>query len=420
MKSFVLHGNFIWSASRETLSLRPNAWAVCADGKCAGVFDVLPEAYKAYPMRELGDALVIPGYTDLHLHASQVRNMGLGMDLELIDWLNQLTFPEEARFSDPAFAEEVYGRFAAALARGFTTRAAVFATIHPTATLTLMEKLEKTGLRTLVGKVNMDRNCPDALRENGAEGSLAETERWLSSAAGRFQNTAPILTPRFVPSCTPRLMEGLAGLAEAYGLPVQSHLDENPSEIAWVRQLHPEYGDYASVYDSCGLLGPDTLMAHCIYLTDGEAALLRERGTYIVHCPTSNTNVRSGLCPVRRYLELGLKMGLGSDVSGGHTLDMAEVVRAALGVSKLLWRAAGEKLPHLRAQEAFWLATAGGASFFGKAGAFEPGYDFDAVAVDDSAWRAPEDDLQKRFEKMIYCSSGRDVKAKYVAGRKIF
>ena len=420
MKSFVLHGNFIWSASRETLQLRPGAWAVCEDGKCAGVFDALPERYENLPMRELGDALVIPGYTDLHLHASQFRNIGLGMDLELIDWLNQLTFPEEARFSDGAFAAAVYGRVAAELERGFTTRAVIFATMHADATLTLMEAMEKTGLRSFVGKVNMDRNSPDTLREDGAEGSLAETERWLAAAADRFENTSPILTPRFVPSCTKRLMEGLAGLAEAYGLPVQSHLDENPDEVAWVRRLHPEYTDYASVYDGCGLLGPDTLMAHCVYLTDKEAALLRERGTTIVHCPTSNTNVRSGLCPVRRYLGMGLKMGLGSDISGGHTLDMAEVVRSALGTSKLLWRTSCEKWAHLRAQEAFWLATVGGASFFGKAGVFEPGYDFDAVAVDDSAWRTPDDDLPARFEKMIYCSSGRDVKAKYVAGRKIF
>lgn len=420
MKPFVLHGDFIWSESAQTLCLRPDAYAVCDEGgKCAGVFDALPPQFAALPVKDYAGRLIVPGYNDLHLHAGQYRNVGLGMDLQLLEWLDTLTFPEEARFAGPDFAEMVYSRFVERLRRGFTTHAAIFSTVHVPATLLLMEKLEKTGLRTLVGKVNMNRNCPDYLSEGSAENSLEATEQWLEAVAGRFKNTAPILTPRFVPSCTAELMEGLGAIAAAYGVPVQSHLDENHDEIEWVRRLHPEYPSYAAVYDGMGLLGPDTLMAHCIYMTDEETQLMKDRGAWVVHCPTSNINVRSGIAPIRRYMNEGLNIGLGSDISGGHTLDMAAVLRRTIESSKILRQFEGIE-PHLSAPEAFYLASRGGGAYFGRVGAFEPGYDFDAVVVDDAVERDGDDTLTARFEKMIYRAKGRDVKAKYVAGRKVY
>lgn len=419
MTPFALHGDLIWSETPQKLCLRPDSYAVCDEnGKCAGVFDRLPSRYAGLRVDDHAGRLVIPGYSDLHLHASQYRNLGLGMDLELIPWLDTLTFPEEARFASLEYADGVYGRFAGELRRGFTTHAAVFATVHVPATLRLMEKLEETGLRTLVGKVNMDRNGPDYLCEAGAAASLEAAERWLE-AAGRFENTAPILTPRFVPSCTGALLKGLGALAERCGLGVQSHLDENPDEIRWVRRLHPKYPDYASVYDGAGLLGPRTLMAHCIYMNEAEQALMKRRGAWVVHCPTSNINVRSGVAPIRRYMEAGLNIGLGSDISGGHTMDMAAVVRRVLESAKLLWRLEGIG-PHLTAAEAFYLASRGGGAYFGRVGAFESGFDFDAVAVDDRAARDEGDDMPKRFEKLIYCAGSRDVRAKYVAGRQVY
>ena len=243
---------------------------------------------------------------------------------------------------------------------------------------------------------------------------------WLEETAGRYENTAPILTPRFVPSCTPELMAGLGRLREKWHVPVQSHLDETPEEVAWVRELCPDSPSYAAVYDEAGLLGPDAVMAHCIYLTDPELALMKARGAFIAHCPASNMNVRSGIAPIRRYLDAGLNIGLGTDISGGHTLDMGQAVRDALSVSRLLWRLGEGEYAHLTAREAFYLATAGGGAFFGKVGRFEPGYEFDAVAVDDSPWRWGLQDLDMRFQKMIYLARSRDVKAKYAAGRKLF
>ena len=420
MTPFALRGCLIWSSAPNTVELRPGAYAVCgADGRCAGVFDALPAAFAGIPVRDLGDTLIVPGYSDLHTHAAQYRHRGLGMDLTLIDWLERLTYPEEARFADAAFARDVYGRFAAELRAGFTTRACIFASVHREGTEILMEALEETGLRTLVGKVNMDRNAPETLRERDAAFVREDTARWITET-GRFSNTRPILTPRFVPSCTPEAMEVLAELRRTYRLPVQSHLDETPEEIAWVRELCPEAESYASVYDAAGMLGPDCVMAHGIYLTDGEMELLRRTGAFLAHCPASNMNVRSGIAPIRKYLDAGLRVGLGSDISGGHTLDLAQAVRDALSVSRLLWRLSPEHPTHLSAAEAFWLATAGGGAFFGKVGKFEPGFAFDAVAVDDGAWAEPGDDPDVRFQKMIYNAGSRNVVAKYVAGERLF
>ena len=421
MMPFALRGNIIWAPARGELALRPRAYAVCDEnGLCAGVFDALPEAYASLPVRDLGEALVVPGYSDLHTHAAQYRHMGLGMDYTLIEWLDELTYPEEARFADPAHAADVYGRFAAELAAGFTTRACIFASAHREGTEILMDLLDRTGLKTLVGRVSMDRSAPDYIRERDAVWALAETERWLDETTNRFENTKPILTPRFVPSCTPELLTGLGRLCGERQLPVQSHLDETPEEVAWVRELCPDSESYAAIYDEYGLLGPDTVMAHCIYLTEPEIALMKERGAFIAHCPASNYNVRSGIAPVRKYLDAGLHIGLGTDISGGHTLDMAQAVRDALTVSRLLWRLGGGELAHLSAAEAFWLATAGGGAFFGKVGKFEPGYAFDAAAVDDGRWSGAGDSLDVRFRRFIYSARSENVIAKYVAGRRLF
>lgn len=421
MKAFALKGNVIWADGPAELRLCSGAYVVCGEsGRCAGVFDALPARFAALPVRDLGEALIVPGYSDLHTHAAQYRHMGLGMDHTLIDWLSELTYPEEARFSDAAFARRVYGRFADELRAGFTTRAAIFASAHREGTEILMELLDATGLRTRVGRVNMDRNAPDYLRERDAAYALEETERWLSETVGRFQNTEPILTPRFVPSCTPALLSGLGRLREKWHVPVQSHLDETPEEVAWVKELCPDSESYAHVYDAAGLLGPDTVMAHCLYMTGAETELMAARGAFIAHCPASNYNVRSGIAPARRYLDRGMNLGLGTDISGGHTLDMAQAVRDALAVSRLLWRLGPEKAPHLRAAEAFYLATAGGGAYFGQVGKFREGYEFDAVAVDDSGWCCEDDDLERRFAKFVYCARSANVIAKYVAGRRLF
>jgi guanine deaminase len=183
-----------------------------------------------------------------------------------------------------------------------------------------MKKLEQTGIVSMVGKVGMDRNCPDILRQESAKAAYTSTKAWIERTNGSFKNTTPIITPRFIPTCSDELMRNLKKLQEEYSLPVQSHLSENIGEISWVKELCPNCESYAHAYDQFGLFGGDgvpTIMAHCVWSEGIEEELIKQRGVYVAHCPQSNTNIASGIAPIRRFLSNSINIGLGSDVAGG-------------------------------------------------------------------------------------------------------
>lgn len=424
LSTFALKGNICFSLDKNKLSVQEQSYLVCQNGVCAGVFKELPESFHGIPVRDSGDALIIPGLSDIHLHAPQYSFRGMGMDLELLDWLNTITFPEEAKYADLDYARKAYSIFAEDLKKSPTTRACIFGTLHVEATELLMDLLEETGLKTLVGKVNMDRNGPAVLQEKSAEESAASTVRWLSDTVGKYQNTRPILTPRFTPSCSDELMKKLAEIQKEYHLPVQSHLSENMGEISWVQELCPETSFYGEAYDQFGLFGGEgcpAVMAHCVHSPQAEIELMKKRGVYIAHCPQSNTNLSSGIAPIREYLDKGLHVGLGTDIAGGHSLSMLRAIADAVQVSKLRWRLVDDRLKALTFEEAFYLATMGGGEFFGKVGSFQKDYAFDAVILDDSFYRHPQPlSVRDRLERLIYLSDDRCIKGKYVSGRELF
>ena len=423
MNSFILKGDICYSTDRNTLITRENSYLVCENGLCAGVFDAIPASCRHLPLVDHSGMLVMPGMTDLHIHAPQYAYRGLGMDKELLDWLNCYAFPEESKYADLAYAEKAYTIFAAALRNSATTRAVVFGTLHREATELLMDKLEATGIVSCVGKVNMDRNAPDNLREDSAQASLDDTERFLKETQNKYHHTAPIITPRFVPSCTDELMQGLGELSERYGVRVQSHLSENRSEIEWVKELCPRSEYYGAAYDRFGLFGkPEkAVMAHCVWSSDEEIALMKQNGVFIAHCPASNMNVASGIAPVRRYLEEGLNIGLGSDVAGGHSESLFTAMVDALQVSRLYWRLVDDTQQPLSVAEAIYMATKGGGAFFGKVGSFEEGYECDAIVIDDSVLPHPQPlSLTERIERAIWLSGDiKALKAKYCRGKEI-
>ena len=286
-----------------------------------------------------------------------------------------------------------------------------------------MKQLDAAGLKTYVGKVNMDQNCTDTLREKDAEASLDRTAAWLRETAEKYPNTRPILTPRFAPTCSGPLLEGLGKLQKKYGLPVQSHLSENLSEIAWVQELFPWSSCYGNVYEHYGLFGKEakTVMAHCVHSSDREVELMKRNGVYVAHCPQSNINLSSGIAPIRRYLEEGIPTGLGTDMAGGANMSMFRCMADAIGVSKLYWRLADQSRKPLTMEEAFFLATKGGGSFFGKAGSFEEGYEVDALVLDDSGIRTTKElNTKERLERYIYLAEeGGQIVGKYVAGKEL-
>ena len=237
-----------------------------------------------------------------------------------------------------------------------------------------------------MGKLNMDRNAPDDLCELSADRAAEDSEAWIQAMQERFSRIKPIITPRFVPSCSDALMARLQTLMDKYGVPVQSHLSETHDEIAWVKRLSPGIKHYAEAYDRYGMLD-NAVMAHVVYPEDAEIELLRKRGTMVAHCPSSNANLRSGIAPVRRLLSAGVKMGLGSDVAGGESIDMLRIVTNTVQFSKLYWRMVEPSEPALTFPEVFYMATKGGGSFFGKCGSFEEGYMLDALVLDDTKLR---------------------------------
>lgn len=424
-RNFVLKGNIGFSREDKTLCCMPDSYVVCAEGICMGVFTDLPEKYRSFPLIDCGDDLVIPGMTDLHLHAPQYTFRGMGMDLELLDWLQIHTFPEEAKYQDLEYAKNAYRMFVEDLTQSFTTRACIFATLHKEATMELMNQLEESGLITCVGKVNMDRNGGEGLCEEHAAESLEETKQWLSLVSEKhYQRTMAILTPRFIPCCSDELMEGLSELQKKHGLRVQSHLSENPSEVAWVKELVPEGGSYAGAYDLFHMLGTKeypAVMAHCVYCSDEEMDLMKRRGVYVAHCPESNLNLSSGIAPVRKYLERGIDVGIGTDVAGGTGLSMAKAMSLAIQCSKMYWRLVDEEVKPLTFAEVFYLATLGGGSYFGKTGSFLEGYAFDALVVSDEGLKSMRSlAVEERLERMIYEEKGCRIVRKFVDGKECF
>ncbi len=422
MKEFVIKGNICYSKSSNELCITRNGYAVCENGLCAGVYNELPEHYKNFPLYDYTDQIIIPGFTDLHVNAPQYPFRGLGMDLELIEWLDVHAFTEEAKYNNIEYADKAYSIFTEDLLKSATTRACIFATIHAPATILLMEKLEASGIKAFVGKTNMDRNSPVYLCEENAAQTFCNTEKWIIDS-GKFKNVKPILTPRFIPACSDGLMEKLSVLQKKYSLPVQSHLSENLGEIEWVKELCPGTRFYGEAYDKYGMFGNNckTIMAHCIHSGEEEIALMKKQNVFVAHCPESNTNLSSGIAPVRTYLELGIKTGLGSDIAAGSTLSIFKAMAMAIQCSKLRWRLIDQSLAPLNFEEAFYIASKGGGEFFGNAGSFEKGYEFDAVVIDDMSLKHPQElDVKERLERLVYLAEDRNITAKFVNGKKLF
>ncbi len=395
------------------------------------------------PLEDLRPQCLLPGLMDLHLHLPQYDAVALD-GLELLPWLETHIFPAEARFTNPEVARASAKRCFQALARRGTTTAVIYGTVHETATDIAFQEAERSGLRIVMGKVLMDRNAPGGLLEDTADALRASErlcERWNGRDGGRL---AYAFTPRFAPSCTPDLLRGAARLAERHGAYLQTHLSENLRELAWVQALFPEAAHYTDVYHRMGLLGPRTLLAHGIHLSPEERAILKASGSHLVHCPRSNAFLASGIMPLRRWLNEGLSVGLGTDIGAGPSLSMWAEAAFACMASKLRWAehrnlAAHlpaelriqvepflnqEDEPPLRPTEAFHLATLGGARALGwmdRIGSLEVGCEADLVlvdprTVDPAPDRGPEP-AEHVLSRLFYRERPELVKRTYVRGR---
>ena len=295
----------------------------------------------------------------------------------------------------------------------------MFSSLHTDATLILMEELERAGVTGYVGKVNMDRNGGAHLQETTEE-SKRETLRWLDECA-RFRYVKPILTPRFTPSCTDELMAWLGSLANERGLYVQSHLSENRSEIAWVKELHPDCAQYWETYAKYGLWKDHTVMAHCVHSDARECAAMRKHGVVVAHCAGSNINLCSGVSPVREMLQQGIWVTLGSDIAGGALLPMYKVVTMSIRASKIKRIETDWSEDFLTVPEAYYLGSTSGHRYFGAQGGFAAGDKLHAIVVDDSDFIEPTRPLsvRERFERAIYMMHRHNIVSVWSEGRRV-
>ncbi|MGM0640880.1 MAG: amidohydrolase family protein [Thermotogota bacterium] len=409
----IIKGNFVFSENKNSLKIKESNYLVIKDNLIVGFKNNLDNIKEPYDLYDYGRKMIIPSFYDMHLHASQFNMKGLGMDKELIDWLNDYTFKEEKTFSDEKHAKNVYDQFCKELIKQGTFNIVVYSTIHKETTDILFKKLEEYGINAYIGKVNMDRNCPDFLKED-TDKSIKETEELIQKFKDN-KKVKPIITPRFAPTSTPKLLEGLGHLAVKYNIPVQSHLSENPGEVEWVKNLYPEAQNYSQVYYNNNLFGQTkTLMAHCIYVSEEGKKLMKDNRVVAVHCPSSNLNLSSGIMKVREFLDYGIDIYLGSDIGAGDTLSMREIIKLTIQMSKIVFRNNAHK--PLDIEEAFYLATKAPAEFFGNKQSFEKGKPFNALVIDDEYYDL---NLKERLSKFIYNGDDRNIYARYLDSKLI-
>ncbi|KAH3661959.1 hypothetical protein OGAPHI_006138 [Ogataea philodendri] len=385
----------------------------------------------------------VPGFIDTHIHAPQFPNNGIFGDSTLMDWLEKYTFPLESSFKDVSLATEIYNKVVDRTLSNGTTAAAYYATIHAEATNLLADVALTRGQRALIGKVCMNQNSPDHYIETFEESKQSQLEviRHVEARDPTGTLVSPVLTPRFAPSCTENLMEWLGELRKSRNYHCQTHLSENKREIEVAHELFPDYDSYTDIYHKSGLLGPKTILAHCIHLSDHEKDLLAQTGSGVSHCPTSNSSITSGEARIRWLLNSNVKVSLGTDCSGGFTPSVLQVAKHALLVSNHLVMKSENDFEKLSTSDVLYLATVGGAEVLNmdvKLGKFQVGYKFDTQLiqldcdnspVDTFAFQNPRwgqvdrkesiDKFQDLIDKWIFNGDDRNVRQVFVNGRSV-
>ncbi|OTA99901.1 hypothetical protein M426DRAFT_76079 [Hypoxylon sp. CI-4A] len=377
---------------------------------------------------------LIPGFVDTHNHAPQWAQRGLGQSMHILDWLSEVTFPNEARFADASYARRIYESCVDGFLQQGVTTASYYGSLHAEATNILADVCLAKGQRALVGKCNMDRNAPSYYRDASAEASLEDTEKCIAhirSIDPAAKLVKHVLTPRFAVSCTGELLAGLGALAAANpDLPIQTHFNEAEQEMAFTRELFPEFsGSEADLYAHYGLLNDRSVLAHCCHMNEYEIDAIQRLGCGVAHCPVSNMTVGGGFmaAPVREFLRRGVKVGLGTDSGGGFSSSILDAMRQALVASNAREVISQGKDKGLDIAELFYLATLGGAKVCGlegRIGNFEVGKEFDALVIDASALGVmtileDRDSLKTVFDKFIMTGDDRNIKEVYVGGRLV-
>lgn len=418
MSDFVCHGDILYAQDAEKLEVFEDSYLVVCDGKVEGIYRKLPEKFAGAELKDYKRGLIIPAFSDLHIHGAQFVQRGIGMDKLLFDWLNDYTFPQEAKFADMNYAKTVYDALVKDMVRNGTFHSSIFTTIHYDACDYLFRSMEEKGLYGYVGKVNMDMNSPEFLCETTEE-SLRETERFLAEHQGT-KTVKPILTPRFAPTCSEKLMKGLGALAKKYQCGVQTHLVESLAEVKWTLELFPDYSSDAEIYERNGMLeyGP-SIFAHFIFPSQADIDIVRRAGSMMVHCPDATTSVTAGIMPVKALHEKDIPICMGTDVGACQSTAVYRQVARAVQLSKLKEFFEPEDNGRISFAQAFYMATKAGGRCFDKVGSLEKGYRFNALVIDGLEDEVLKLTPQERAERFCYAGDDRNIVARFLDGKEI-
>lgn len=431
--STIFLGPAVHSEEKQKISCFPKAAIAVENGNIVAVDEsgdinkLIGIDKKNFTIKELkAGQFLCPGFLDIHVHAPQYPNIGLGLDKLLLEWLTSYTFPLESKFKDIDFAEKIYQyTVKTSLSCGSTT-ACYYGTIHTNSCIKLAEIVSKMGQRALVGKVNMNQNSVPTYIETTEE-SIEETKKFIEGVK-KIQDplVEAAITPRFAIACDFELLKGLGTLASEHDLYIQTHICESKSEIQFTEELFPNFKNYGEIYKEAGLLTKKTILGHGVLLSPDEKKMLSSAGTSIAHCANSNTALQSGLCPVRDLWAAGIKVGLGTDVSGGCNMSILDAMRSALNTSIHLSYSRPDYKP-LTYHEAFYLGTIGGAEALSRGdilGNFKVGKCFDALVIDmgintSPGGVLPSHNIEDLIQKLIYCGDDRNIVEVYVNGNLV-
>jgi len=363
--------------------------------------------------------LIMPGFIDAHLHMPQTQVIA-SYGAQLMDWLERYTFVEEQRLAQQGHPEKLATFLLDELLANGTTTAVIYCSVHPQSAQALFAESERRNTRMIAGKVMMDRNAPEALTDT-AQSSYADSKALIERWHGRGRQLYAI-TPRFVVTSTPEQMEAAGRLAAEHpDCHVQTHINENRAEIALANELYPEPGDYAGIYQHYGLLGPRSLLGHCIHMTDREWRRFAETGSVAVFCPTSNLFLGSGLFDWARARAEGVPVAVATDIGGGTSYSMLRTMSEAYKVLQLQ----GQSLSAFAALHAITLGNARALKLDHLIGSLEPGHEADIVVLDAGAQRAMAHrletarDLAEELFVLVTLGDERNVVATYVMGERV-
>ncbi|KAJ2988842.1 hypothetical protein NUW58_g3769 [Xylaria curta] len=378
---------------------------------------------------------LVPGFVDTHNHAPQWAQRGLGQSMHILDWLDNVTFPNEARFLDPEYARRIYANCVDGFLQQGITTASYYGSMHAEATNILADLCLEKGQRAFVGKCNMNRNAPDYYRDATVDSSLRDTRDCIThirSIDPEGKLVKHILTPRFAITCEDALLAGLGEIARTNpDLPIQTHFNEAEQEMSFTRTLFPKFNNEADLYESFGLLTRRSILAHCCYVSEYELGRLEQLECGVAHCPISNMTVGGGFmaAPIREFLRRDIKVGLGTDSGGGFSSSILDAMRQALVASNAREVMSKGKDKGLAIHEVFYLATLGGARVCcldEKIGNFATGKEFDALPTDPMSSKPgvmtmveEHDSTKTVFDKFIMTGDDRNIKKVFVCGRQV-